>query len=565
MSAWMRARSWPALLLLAPLLHWQASPGMADALDPLPQGWAERLRPIPETDLSGAERLVRDAIGTTRAELSERLLDPASSADQLAEYYGRLGALFLLVEVETLADACLRNAAVLQPEVFRWPYYRGYLAMLAGRLDESLTAFETARAIDPDYAPLDLRRGKVLLDAGRLDEARLALEGIAETPGLEAAAAFHLGQIASLQRRHPEAVSAFERVLAEDASASGVDYPLALAYRAVGDLARAQRHLAKAGVEAGSPTVEDPLIAELEAVIGRSQPAFNEALHAVRNGDYATAATRFGEGLAIAPDNHAARVSHARALYLSGARDAAEEALGQVLEQDPTQTLARFLMGVLNESRGALDLAELDYQDTLRIDPRHAGAAFYLANLQFRQGRYPEAAASYRMVLESADPVEPARLLELIARARAGTDEAEILRRLEAWGAPSHDDPMRIHALARLLAGAQDPALRDPTRALALARDLVRRQPIPPFQRTLALALMSDGQTTAAIDTLQSVIAEAAWSAPPSEVARLLSDLEDYRAGRLPMPAWPQGDLMLEAPPLDPVAAFRDYPAAVPY
>jgi tetratricopeptide (TPR) repeat protein len=547
------------------LLILVSGPLSADPVSELPAAWTDRLIPIAPTDVSGAERLMQAAIGAARADLASLLEDPDTTTEQLAEAYGRLGALFLLVEVEAVADRCLLNAATLQPEVFRWHYYRGYLAMLAGRMDDALRALETARALDPDYAPLDLRLGKVLLDAGRLDEARAALERIRETPGLVAVSNYYLGQIANLQRRYPDAVVAFERSLAVDPRPSGVQYQLAQAYRGLGDLEKARSYLAHAGADAGAPDADDPLIAELEAVTGRSLPAFQEAMWAIQQADYAQAAARFTEGLAVDPENSAARVSLARALYLAGQPEAAERELTRVLEQVPGQSLASFLMGVLKEAQGDTTAAADAYRATLTTDPHHAGAAFYLANLEFRGGRFSEAAAGYRAVLQSSDPAAPAAVLELIAAYRSGVSETELLAHLEVLIEQRPDDPVLQYALARLLAAARDPERRDPQRAIEIANALVQGQPIPPYQRALALALMSAGQAEEATSLSESVLAMAAWMAPPGELEQLMDELDEYRAGRLPADPWPEHDLLLNAPPLDARAAFRDYPAATPY
>jgi tetratricopeptide (TPR) repeat protein len=549
-----------ALVLLSVLA------GSSLAADPtieLPEPRDTRLIPIADTDVSGAERLMQDAIKQARAELSELLESPSTSDDQLAEAYGRLGALFLLVEVEAVADACLRNAATLQPDVFRWPYYAGYLGMLSGRLDEAIRDLEAARALDPNYAPLDLRLGKVLLDSGRLDEAKAALERVADTPGLAAAANFHLGQIANLQRRYSDAILLLERSLEADPSPSGVRYQLAQAYRALGDQERAREYLAS--FDAGSPPAQDPLIAELEAATGRALPAFQEAMHATRRGDYKLAVQRFADGLAVDPDNPAARVSYARTLYLTGAKPEAERELSKALDQDPAQGLASFLIGVLKQAAGEHEAAEGAYRRTLEMDPGHPGAAFYLANLELSTGRFPDAAARYRTVLESRDAAGPAYLLELIASSRSGTAEREILARLEERVAQRPDDSQLRYALARLLAAAEDPGLRDPERALALARELIRKQPIPPFQRALAMSLMATGQGNEAVAILQPVVAYAAWSVPPGELGLLMDELDGYREGRMPDAAWPDGDGLLAPPPFDPLPAFRDYPAATPY
>lgn len=554
-----------SLMVAWALLFVASKTAAADSLDALPPPWDQRLVRISKPDISGAERLVQEAIHDTWHDLETRLRDPNASQDGLAEVYGRLGALFLLVEVETVADACLRNAERLQPSAFRWPYYAGYLAMLAGRPEQAIEDLQRARGLDPGYAPLNLRLGKVMLDTGRLEEAQVLLEAIADQPGLEAAVAFHLGQIASLQRRYVQAVDWFERSLSVDPAPSGVRYQLAQAYRALGDDEQARRHLGGAGIDTGSPAASDPLIAALEAVTRRAQPFFERALYAIGMARYGLAVQAFAEGLAIDPDNLAARVSYARALYLNGDRAEAEQALAGVLSAAPQQPLAHFLLGILSEADGDERAAAEAYRRVLAIEPTHAGAAFYLANLDLRAGRFDEAAAGYARVLSLSDAVGPAALLELVAASRGGEPESWVLVRLRERMLEWPDEEGLRYALALGLAAARDPSNRDPEQSLKLARELVMARPLAPYRRVLALALMAGGRSDEAITTLEALIADAIWSAPPGEFDSMMTDIERFRAGEIVPEPWPIEDPFLNPPPFDPLRVFRDYPAAVPY
>jgi len=328
---------------------------LADALSEPPERWKGTLVPVEEVDISGAERLMQEAIPEARAEVAALLEQPEPDPASIAGAYGRLGALYLLVEVEAQADACFRTAQALQPRELRWPYYAGYLAMMAGNADQALAYLEKARELDPDYPTLYLRLGRVHLDRSELPEARAALEKIADTPGLTAAANYYLGQIANLERRYEDAVALLEKALATNPDASEVHYPLAQAYRALGkdDLARA--HLGR--FVAKLPDAEDPLLDQLQGASKRSLPAFQKGIYSIREGDYETAAERFSEGLAVDPDNVPARVSYARALYLSGRADEAATQLEKAVQAKPDELLGTFLQGVLFQQRGELDKA----------------------------------------------------------------------------------------------------------------------------------------------------------------------------------------------------------------
>lgn len=549
--------------ILALCLIAASATSSADALSMLPARWLEELTPIPEVDVSGAERLMQEAIVESRQEIAELLTATALDRTVLAGAYGRLGALALLLEMETQADTCFGNARKLQPDELRWPYYAGYLAMMAGNTDKALDYLEAAKRIDPDYPTLYLRLGKVYLDRSELDRAHTALERIAEAPGLVTAANYYLGQIANLERRHRDAVAHLEKALAADPQASGVHYPLAQAYRALGQDQQAREHLGLFQLQ--TPVAKDPLLEQLQGATKRSLPAFQKALHATRQGDYVTAAEHFASGLAVDPDNTPARVSYARALYLSGHRDRAGAELEKALTVKPGELLANFLQGVLLQQQGQMNKAADYYRRILNIDPGHAGALFYLANLHFDSGRYPDAAAGYAKARAAAREIAPARLLELVARLRAGEPEAGIAARLKKLIEEYPDDPMLSYALARLLAAAADLEVRAPEQALNIAQRLSLLQPIPPHQRALALAQAASGQFEQATRTQQQAIAMAAWMALPTELETMNRELASYNKGKKPPAAWPEGDPLLSPPPFDPLVPFRDYPAAVPY
>jgi tetratricopeptide (TPR) repeat protein len=536
----------------------------ADDLSRLPPRWQGELAPLAEIDISGAEPLMRQAVTEARTEVADLLAAPAEpDRDTLAAAYGRLGALLLLLDVEARADICFRNAQSLQPTELRWPYYAGYLAAMAGNADQALIYLEAARGIDPDYPTLHLRLGKVHLDLSEPEAARAELEKIADTPGLASAANHYLGQIALMQHDFETAAARYEKALAADPNATAVHYPLAQAYRALGKDDLAREHLAQ--FQPKDPVATDPLLEQLQAAGKRSLPAFHKGIDAIRQGDYKAAAERFAEGLAIDPDNANARVSYARALYLSGHGDEAGKELTRALAAAPDLVLANFLQGVLLQQQGDTAGAAAAYRHTLELDPKQAGARFYLANLDFAGGRYADAAAGYAEALAIDREVAPARLMELVARYRSGLPETEVASRLAALLAEHPDDPMLAYAQARLLAGARDPAVRRPDDALALASRLVLLHPIPPHQRAMALAQAATGDFTQAAQTQEQALAMAAWMAPPAELDGMRSELAGYRDKKLPGDPWPEGDVFLSPPPFDPVAPFRDYPASIPY
>ncbi len=550
-------------LFLSGLLALGTAGTLADPVSSPPAPWDQRLAPVPESDVSGAEPLMRDAIIEAREEVARLLGSPDTDPAGLAEAYGRLGALLVLREVETPADAAFRNAQTLQPGELRWPYYGGYLAMMTGNSERALEYLNAARALDPDYPPLYLRLGKVHLDRNELAEARADLEHITEVPGLEAAAHFYLGQIANLERRYQDAVTHLTATLRADPQATEAHWPLAQAYRALGQNDLAREHMTR--VEPRTPPAKDPLLEQLQGAARQSVPAFERAVYAVTQHDYKAAVGEFEKGLAVVPDNQAARVSYARALYLSGNRHAAETELDRVLATEPDRPLALFLMALLKQQNGDIERAAELFRRTLELEPGHPGALYFLASLDLQAGRYGEAAAGYRGALAAEDAPPPARLLAIVAERRAGASDAESEAKITALLAESPDDPVLQYARVCLLAATKDSGLKDPKQALALASTLAFQQPGPPQMRALALSQAANGDFDGAVQTLGQAIAMSGGWLPPAILEGMEQELSAYREQRLDADPWPTGDPLLSPPPLDPTGPFRDYPDATPY
>ena len=469
----MKPRHFPstALLLFGLLMLVPPLPLAADALSELPAAWQDRLQAIPATDVSGTERIAREAITRTRNRLAEQLQSGASDAGNLAEGYGELAALYQLFNVDSAAALCWENARSLQPADFRWTYYAGYLALSSGQTEKALELFQQARKLNPDYRPLDLRMGQLWLDTDQLDKAQATLQKAAGEAGLRAAALYYLGQIDLLRHDYQSAQDHLSEALRINPQASEVHYPLAQAYRQLGKQELAREHLAR--FKQKTPDADDTLVAELETVLQTSHWDFRLGMQAImEQKDYEAAIEHFKKGLEIDPDNLAARVSYARALYLGGQPDASETQLNSVLAKDPHQILANFFLAVLWESRDKPKKAAAQYERILELEPEHEGAHFYLANLLFHQGRFREAASQYRAALAASSEIPPARLLELVALHHAGHADSDIARELTQRVKQYPDQPELKYALIRLRSLSKDTGVQDSFQALTLANEL---------------------------------------------------------------------------------------------
>ncbi|AGA32978.1 Tetratricopeptide TPR_1 repeat-containing protein [Thioalkalivibrio nitratireducens DSM 14787] len=521
------------------------------------------LVPVPAPDLSGAEPRARIEIEEMRDALRDALADPQTRPVDLAERYGRLGALYHVHEVPAGAVAAYHNARTLDPDRFRWAYLDAWLAHGSGRLKDALAAYEDAAAIDPDYAALPLRLGEVLLELNRPDDARDYLQQALAEPGLEAAAAFRLGQLALQHREFESAVEWFQRALEKAPDADAVYTPLAQALRGVGAVDASREALALRGER--HPLAEDRIVHELDDLDTGARRHFLLGLQAARERRYADAAAYFAQGLGEAPDNHHARISYARALYLSGQPARAREMLEAVLQDHPQDTLASFLLGVLLDADGDGDTARGLYEQVLALHPEHPGAAHHLGLLAFRAGDWPTAARLLSRAGERFPDNSLARVLALVADRRAGRSEAEIQAQLETviQALPQH--PLPRYALSRLLSAAGDPAVRDPARGLELAEGLLRAGPIPPVFEALALARAATGDPDGALSALDRAETGYRQSTAMLDLPRIGIQRQRIRDETLPGSAWPEDDPVLAPPPTDPRGVLQEYPSPRPF
>lgn len=553
----------PLLLLgLLPAIAAIADTAGSDPVLAPPARHAELL-PVPDLDLSGADRRAREAIESARADVRRALLDPKVPAGELAEAYGRLGGLYHVHEIPAGAAPAYHNARRLDPDHFRWVYLDAWLAHGAGRLDDALAAYHAAHALDPGYPPLALRLGEVKLNLNRPEQAARQLREALEHPGLEAAAAFRLGQIALQRRNFAEAETLLRRALDADPEAEAAYTALAQALRGQGATEAARAALARGGER--QPEAEDRLVRELEDLDTGARRHFLRGLLAARDGRFQAAAGAFAQGLAEDPDNLDARISHARALYLSGDHTQAQRELQAVLERRPNDVLANFLLGLVLEVDGETTLARQMYERSLAVQPGHPGASHHLGLLAFREGEWQRAAD----LLAQAGAQFPdnilARVLALVAKSRAGGVLPAISAELDVIIAETPAHPLPRYALSRLLSAATDPAIRDPERGRTLAEDLLSQSPIPPVHEALALARAATGDPDGARKALADAEAGYRQVAGGVFLERLAIQSERLAANRLPAEAWPEDDPILIPPPPDPRGVFQEYPTPRPF
>jgi len=540
---------------------------------------------IPRPDLAGFEPPILQRVQT----LQERVAT-ADSRPTAAEALGELGIQYHAVLFLGAAERCYQQAAALAPEDPRWRYYLGVTQGHQGEDTEAVRTFEAASELAPDDLAVRIRLGDLYLKLGRVEDARASFRRASEIDSNSAAAWFGLGRTAVVAGDDAAAVRHFERTLELAPEATAVHYPLAQAYRRLGELERAEAHLTQRG-EAGlgfpDPRMQkvlqrevDTAIDTLRSLAGQPErltveelvqiaqgqiggkggaverfrhrvetegPGLDDPTHQARlhltlglllqaHGSPEAAARHLDRALRLDPrlETGEIRLRMAQALLAQGDRAAAEVELRRAVQldlPDADRALAWHRLGELARQRDAAGEAAERYRRALAIDPGLIDARLGLATALGRMGRLGEAAAEYRRVQGRVPEREEAWLGEATALAVSGRME-EARNRLEAGLLAAPGSVALARTLAQILASAPDPALRDGERALELARRAMAAEPTAVNSETLAMALAQTGRFEEAADIQEELVRRESTGGNVGQTARLRANLERYRSGR---------------------------------
>ncbi len=355
-------------------------------------------------DVSPMEPSVQRQLREAHSLLTARQGDPKTPLADLGRAYGDMGNLLLAAEYADGAEPCYLNAQLLAPDDIRWPYYLGHIYRTRGAPAKATESFERALKLRPNDVATLVWLGRVYLDQGRPEEAGPLFDRAISQQPQSVAALVGRGRAALAQRHYARAVDDLERALVIDPRASMARYPLALAYRGVGDLERAETQLRQRGEVEVGPT--DPLMQELTALLQSAVSYENRGVRALEVRDWTTAAMLFRKGLELSPDSPSLHHKLGTALSLGGDTRAAAEEFQAALRSDATYPQAHYSLGVLLAANGRFPDAIEQFSAAVRYDPTYVEARIQLAEALRRTGR-PDAALPHFARAIAVDPRSP--------------------------------------------------------------------------------------------------------------------------------------------------------------
>lgn len=466
------------------------------------------LRPVALPDLAAASEAVRAQIRERYASLTERIDDRGTFPMDLASAYGELGKLLMAAQYGDAVEPCLLNAQTLAPSDMRWPYYLAHLHRTKGDLDQSAAFFEQALRLQANHVPSLVWLADIHLTEGRPEAAEpLLMKALSLQPD-SVAARFGLGRAALARKDYAGAVKYLEEALALDQKATVVHYPLAMAYRGLGQQAKAQAHLDLRRQGDVDIPVVDPLMRELDELVQTPATYEVQGIRALDAGDWAAAAEYFRKGIALEPRGASLHHRLGTALFQMGDTQGALKQFQEAVRVSPEYAVAHYSLGVLMEASGRDKEALEQYSNAVRYDPSYAQARVRLADVLRRGGGLQESLAEYEQALKIDSRLADAMFGYAMTLVRLER-YAEARDRLTEGMKLYPKQPGFAHALARLLAAAPDDRVRDGRRAMALVQELLKGQRSVELGETLAMTYSELGQYGQAVSLERELIAAA--------------------------------------------------------
>jgi tetratricopeptide (TPR) repeat protein len=523
-------------------------------------GEAKReLSPVPVPDTTTFEPGVRARLGAARAEF-DRVAAGRPTDEQLGSAYGKLAMSYHAQGVTEPATVAYINAHALAPHDKRWPYLLAQLYADGSKIPEAIAAFQTALDIDPTDAATQIFLGRLYLKEGLPDQARPFFEKAQSKSEARAAALTGLGKAALAQGSYREAANNFEEALKLAPAATRLRQPLAVAYRGLGETAKAEENLKQYEVAGFEPGVPDPVFDELYDKAAAYRALLARAQGAARAGRLDLAEQAFRQAVEDNPENADAVANLGITLANLGRIDEAQQRLKQAVTLDDTKATTHLSLGMVFDRQGLDQLAIDEYAAASSRDPANLQARVYRADAKMRIGDPQEAARLYREALDKSPGSTRLQLSLAMALVKAG-QFGEARDVLETAHKAQPEDPDIGNSLARLLATAAKDSVRDGARALQLAKALygsTHRNPI--VGQTYAMALAETGDFGGAVKLQRDAIAALQKQGAASADPFATRNLALYRQRMPAREGWSPDDPLLK--PRSPAARLAGKPAA---
>jgi tetratricopeptide (TPR) repeat protein len=511
-------------------------------------------------DLSRMDPSVQGQVKQGYQSMLETVKKPGASAEERGRAYGSVGMLLQAGEYYDAAEPAYLNAQVLMPHEPRWPYFLAHLYKSEGDTARSIAAFNRVLEISPNDVPTMIWLGRGYLDEGQADKAEPLFDRARQLAPMVPSVLVGLGQAALARRDFARAASTLEEALKIDPGLQSVHSPLAMAYRGLGDTAKAEEHLKL--WKNTEVLVPDPFRRELDLALESGLSYELRGVRALEERDFKAAEGFLKKGVEITPGTSALgrslRHKLATSLYMQGDVRGAVKWFEETLRMAPpdgideTAAKAHYSLGVLMASSGRGQEAITHLSAAVRFSPNYVEAYQALADALRRSGRVEQSMMQYAEALRINPKAADARFGYGMALVKLGR-----YREARDWfdeASELHPDRQDFpYALARVLAAAPDDRVRDAQRAQAITERLLRSGKTIDLGETMAMALAERGQFAEAAAIQRSLIQASIRSELGDVTKRLTANLLRYERQQPCRMPWASDDpIHSPGPAVDP-------------
>jgi len=401
---------------------------------------ADTLPDVPQLPLERFAPPIRQQI--------QKAYDAVRSNQRDATANGQLGMLLNAYQQNEAAAACFERARALNPKEFKWFYYLGTVQAASGNHSEAVITLREGRRLKRDYLPADLKLAESLLASAHADESQQIYESVLQEHPQCSVAHYGMGRVRSARGDLSSAVQHYRKACEITPNFGASHYALALAYRDLGDKAKAQEHLSLYDKDKlGWPVLEDPLLDAIKELHVGAHQYLKQGVTLEASGRIEQAASAHEQALEIDPKLEQAHVNLISLYGRLGQPAKAEAHYRTLLAINPNLAEAHYNFGVLLTGQGRNGEAADSFRKALEISPFYAEAHNNYAYLLLNEGRLEEATRHFESALENKPNYQLAHFhLGRILLHQGKTSEA-IDHFLQTLGADDDSTPGYMYAL----------------------------------------------------------------------------------------------------------------------
>lgn len=377
---------------------------------------APPIPPPPEIDTSRASPTIAAAIDEAVVE--------ARNEPESALARGRLGMLCYAHDFRHEALECFRQAVRLDPQQFRWRYYKGIVEE-DFNLSDAAETYRHAQRYRPNYAPLFMRYGNLLVRLNRPEEARRKYLQAAELAPRSADPLLGLARLEMSLGQLQEAEQRLQQALEINVSSRDVLVEKIRLMRMRGDL------IAAADLEETAsllPQTRPSLPDEFLAVMEQEDKSLNRL---ARTADVLLSQERFDEAadllqklIETRPDLARLQINLGQIRLRQRRLAEATQIFRDAVQQFPNDPQCRFALGTALESDRQWESAAAAYAEAARLKPDYSESLYRHGRVLSQLDRQADAVAPLQACL-TVDPVHSrarALLIQTLQKLNRTTD-----------------------------------------------------------------------------------------------------------------------------------------------